>query len=116
MPNSNSVHIVPIDQLSMYRFFIPSYQRGYRWTQDQVTDLLCDIDTFSPRETAKDDARTWYCLQPVVVKLRSQETNEYEVIDGQQRITTLFLIVIISMRCGAENKKILNSNCITSLE
>lgn len=92
MPDSNSVHIVPIEQLSTYRFFIPSYQRGYRWTQEQVTDLLCDIDTFSPRETEKGNTKTWYCLQPVVVKLRNQDSNEYEVIDGQQRITTLFLI------------------------
>ena len=62
-------------------FYIPSYQRGYRWDDIQVNALLDDI---------YENGDKPYCLQPVVV--RKKDTNVYEVIDGQQRLTTLFII------------------------
>lgn len=65
-------------------FFIPAYQRGYRWTQDEVKKLLDDI---SESITKKN---SYYSLQPVVVK--KQENDAWELIDGQQRLTTLWLI------------------------
>lgn len=61
-------------------FFVPSYQRGYRWGQDEVLRLLNDVYTNGKKN---------YCLQPVVVR-KSGDT--YELIDGQQRLTTLYLI------------------------
>ena len=63
------------------RFIVPSYQRGYRWTELDVTRLLSDI--FESGEAT-------YYLQPVVV--RSMPGGEWELIDGQQRMTTLFLL------------------------
>lgn len=61
-------------------FFVPSYQRGYRWGEEEVTRLLDDVYANESKS---------YCLQPTVVK----KTDEgYELIDGQQRLTTLFLI------------------------
>lgn len=73
-----------------YRFLIPAYQRGYRWTPDQVMDLLLDID-----ENIKNGNNKSYCLQPLVVKKKIAEDGAfvYELIDGQQRLTTLFLIL-----------------------
>ena len=65
-------------------FFIPAYQRGYRWTRDDVNKLLDDI-----LESAKAKALR-YSLQPIVVKKRGE--NDWELIDGQQRLTTLWLI------------------------
>jgi hypothetical protein len=74
------------------RFFIPSYQRGYRWGQEEVKRLLDDIYANGSKN---------YCLQPLVVKRLSEkdvsekelEVDEwFEVIDGQQRLTTLYLI------------------------
>lgn len=62
------------------KFYIPSFQRGYRWGQDEVTRLLDDINSNGTKK---------YCLQPVVVKRRE---DSFELIDGQQRLTTLFLI------------------------
>lgn len=62
-------------------FWIPSYQRGYRWTADEVTKLLDDI---------WKSAGQPYSLQPIVVKKR--EVDAWELIDGQQRLTTLWLI------------------------
>ena len=72
-------------------FRIPSYQRGYRWTSDEIVRLLDDI--YEHRESSNS-----YYLQPIVVKNLSddntpKEEREYELIDGQQRLTTLFLII-----------------------
>jgi uncharacterized protein with ParB-like and HNH nuclease domain len=91
----------PIAELLGMNFFIPSYQRGYRWTERQVKDLLDDINAFTPVAIEKSESKTWYCLQPIVVKECDEETKKknnlqgtwYEVIDGQQRLTTIFLIV-----------------------
>mgnify|MGYP002519068719 FL=1 len=61
-------------------FYIPSYQRGYRWSETEVTRLLDDI---------YQNGKKNYCLQPVVVR---KKDDLYELIDGQQRLTTLYLI------------------------
>jgi len=70
-------------------FFIPSYQRGYRWTPRQVSDLLNDLWEFAKRPQKREE--DIYCLQPVVVTRRSAEC--WEVIDGQQRLTTIRIIL-----------------------
>ena len=61
-------------------FFVPSYQRGYRWGEVEVTRLLDDV---------YQNGKKNYCLQPVVVR---KKNDVYELIDGQQRLTTLYLI------------------------
>ena len=76
-----------IHELQGCHFFIPSYQRGYRWEAQQVQDLLNDLEDFFEKSTAMQ----FYCLQPLVVKEITSK-NVYEVIDGQQRLTTIFLI------------------------
>ena len=70
------------------RFFIDAYQRGYRWTENEVRDLLDDIREFSHLNT--DDGK-FYCLQPIIVTLADDGVS-WKVIDGQQRLTTLYLI------------------------
>jgi hypothetical protein len=87
----NNISIKPINDLLNCNFFIPSYQRGYRWTEQQVSDLLNDINEFSPKEIPNTKEKTWYCLQPIVVK--QNDENEWSIIDGQQRLTTTFLIL-----------------------
>jgi len=62
-------------------FFVPSYQRGYRWGKEEVVRLLDDIYTNGSHN---------YCLQPVVVR---NNGDQYELIDGQQRLTTLFILL-----------------------
>ena len=109
----NVLELKNINQVLTYNFFIPGYQRGYKWTKQQVIDLLNDIDSFSIKEFSITDSKTrevekvstWYCLQPLVVKQLSDDDiakyelsdinpgTWYEVIDGQQRLTTIYLII-----------------------
>lgn len=83
-------------------FRIPTYQRGYRWTQDEVEKLLNDIYEFSTDETNSSE---YYCLQPIVVK--KTEEGWYRIVDGQQRITTISLILdFISEKLSQNESKI----------
>jgi hypothetical protein len=75
-----SISIVSVGDITG-DFFVPSYQRGYRWTEHEVGQLLDDIRA--------SNGATYY-LQPVVVKSRAD--GSWELVDGQQRLTTLFLI------------------------
>ncbi|MBE0515671.1 DUF262 domain-containing protein [Sulfurimonas sp.] len=80
-------------------FFIPSYQRGYRWTKQQVVELLEDIWEFVNKDKSKDE---FYCLQPIVVK---KDNQKWDVIDGQQRLTTIYIILkILSDKIESDNK------------
>jgi hypothetical protein len=81
---------MPVNDLLGKRFFVPSYQRGYRWTHRQVIDLLSDLLEFQIA-SENQDKKSFYCLQPVVVKERP--AGEWELVDGQQRLTTIFLIL-----------------------
>lgn len=120
MSLDNIIEMVSVDDIYGFDFFIPKYQRGYRWNRQQVTDLLDDLyDYFVVRKEPFD-----YSLQPLVVKrgvknlsnlkqrvchinndsfdpdkyideLESliSEECQWEVIDGQQRLTTLYIIL-----------------------
>lgn len=85
--------IKSISDLLDYNFNIPKYQRGYRWERKQVTDLLNDLKEYNSSKNSSQ----FYCLQPVVVKLNDQKSiggkKVYDIIDGQQRLTTIYLIL-----------------------
>lgn len=72
-------------------FYIDAYQRGYRWTETEVKDLLEDIYDFS--QSGYQTTDRFYCLQPIIVTKNNDE-HAWKVIDGQQRLTTLFLIYL----------------------
>ena len=102
----NNIELKSVSELLGMKFFIPSYQRGYRWTEQQVKDLLNDIWEFSQKQKSE-----FYCLQPLVVKRKDDDLlssikaatsieevetllkGSWEVIDGQQRLTTIFIIL-----------------------
>ena len=83
--------VIPLVELHG-TFVVKNYQRGYRWTKEQVTNLLEDFTSFAQQKNLTDDAV--YFLQPIVVT-RLEDSGErpcWELIDGQQRLTTIYLI------------------------
>ena len=100
---TNNIELKSIRSLSGLKFYIPDYQRGYRWSDGQVKQMLNDFKEFCKRiDDEQVKAGEFYCLQPIVVKKRTWTdtdggqtvtTEGYEVIDGQQRLTTLFIIL-----------------------
>lgn len=82
--------LVSIYDLMDNEFYIPDYQRGYRWTETEVKKLLQDLESFFSSNSGNGDS--FYCMQPLVVYYNELE-QIWEVIDGQQRLTTLFLIL-----------------------
>lgn len=68
---------------------IPEYQRGYKWTADNVVQLLDDLKSF--RKSREVD---FYCLQNITVtKCNNNGRSALNVIDGQQRLTTLYILL-----------------------
>ena len=110
----NYLELLAIPELCNKNFFIPDYQRGYRWGEIQIRQMLEDIYSFIYDKNA---AGSFYCLQPVVVKkmtpdevaankLESAFDNNtwYEVIDGQQRLTTIRIILALESQIDRYNK------------
>ena len=97
--------ITSIDKLMGRAFFVPSYQRGYRWGRQEVEALLNDLWEFYlqtngkknlQRDGEKDlqtdgEKNTFYCLQPIV--LYKDEQARENLLDGQQRLTTIYLLL-----------------------
>lgn len=109
MKNS-TISLKTIGELLGMNFFIPDYQRGYRWEKQQAIDLLEDIYAFASKITV--DSEEIYCIQPLVVsekaddilaKCKSPEATlddikkyikgSWNVVDGQQRLTTIYLLL-----------------------
>lgn len=86
----------PIYELLDYEFHIPAYQRGYRWDVEQVEALLNDLKHFIKQTKSPagvDSAPKYYCLQPVAVVTDAANKKSCHVVDGQQRLTTLYLLM-----------------------
>ena len=95
-----------------YHFFIPDYQRGYRWEKNQITDLLKDLKEFymyksdrNENVAGDEEDKTIYCIQPLVVK-KNADNGKYDVIDGQQRLTSLFILLSCLQRDKTEKDKL----------
>lgn len=70
-------------------FNIPEYQRGYKWTVDNIIQLLEDLKGF--KQNSSDE---FYCLQNITItKTNINGHSCFNVIDGQQRLTTLFILI-----------------------
>ncbi len=82
------------------RYCVPMYQRNYSWGEAEINQLIQDIEDFAKKPTHSDERR--YYIGTLVTFLR--EDGSLEVIDGQQRFTTLTLIAISLKRLSAANK------------
>lgn len=89
---TNAIELRSISELLGMNFYIPSYQRGYRWEKQQIIDLLNDIRDFQKKVSSrKIDVGEFYCLQPLIVI--QKEKDIWEVVDGQQRLTTIYILL-----------------------
>lgn len=71
-------------------FVIPEYQRPYSWTNEQIDTLFRDIWEFTSNEGGTENDGTYFLGSIVSYE---NEAGEQEIIDGQQRITSLFLLL-----------------------
>lgn len=91
-------------------FYVPCYQRGYRWNRKQVEELLGDLYSFRKQFTMgkATGVGNFYCLQPVIVreiednsvrslvlgdKAADASVKLWELIDGQQRLTSIYILL-----------------------
>lgn len=119
---ANRISLKSVSNLLGERFYIPAYQRGYRWEPQQVEELLEDISAFQSNYSTKNE---YYCLQPIVVIKHywNQTENEerlegWEVVDGQQRLTTILLILhyLEQHKPSGESKSDDNKNRFFAIE
>lgn len=81
---SKILELKSIENFRGFHFLVKDYQRGYKWTATEVRQLLDDLNEFEPKENE------FYCLQSIVIKA---DNDKKELIDGQQRCTTIYLIL-----------------------
>ncbi|OYU56722.1 MAG: hypothetical protein CFE25_05710 [Chitinophagaceae bacterium BSSC1] len=79
--NIKAIDFIPINALVGKHFIVKDYQRGYKWDEKEINELLNDVNKHNKGR---------YCLQPIIVK---EQNNEVELIDGQQRLTSIYLIL-----------------------
>ena len=118
----NSISLISVAELLDGRyFFIPAYQRGYRWGKSQMWELLDDLYEFAIRDKEPGE---FYCLQPVIVQLVDDEKKlseiktitgwgdnvtadkTWEVVDGQQRLTSLYILYRYLIDAGIFSKNL----------
>lgn len=96
-------------------FIIPEYQRPYSWTSDQIDTLFNDIWEFTCNEGGTDKEGTYFLGSIVSYE---NDRGEQEIIDGQQRITSIFLLLraIYTKLNGVEEKTEEAKNFISKIE
>ena len=77
-----------------FAFSIPAYQRPYAWTREQASELLTDLLSFlGDGSESITDANPYFLGSIVLIK--SEDAPEADVVDGQQRLTTLTILLAI---------------------
>lgn len=77
-----------------FRFIIPEYQRPYAWTTEQVGELLEDLWTAFTQDEKKTEDKDPYFLGSIVL-VKEENDSDAKVIDGQQRLTTLTIMLSV---------------------
>lgn len=108
MSKIESIKINNIFCTNEYKFRIPIYQRNYAWTEDEIYTLLDDIILRNDR-VLKAYGNVYYLGTIVSYK---KEDGIYDVIDGQQRLTTLYLIFLYLENYSKQNNILENDKLI----
>jgi Protein of unknown function DUF262 len=105
MPTKLTAHEEPISRIfsNEYVFKIPSYQRPYAWTIEHARELLDDLVDYMKARPGDIDEMPPYFLGSIVL-IKNDNSPDSDVVDGQQRLTTLTLILsTIRMTVGEKN-------------
>ena len=96
----SKAEIRSVEELLGWELRIPPYQRPYKWTKKNITDLLLDIET-SIRE-AKKYKDFKYRVGTVILHANTEEEKPtYDIVDGQQRILSFLLLSrYLELECG----------------
>ncbi len=113
MANSETKKVSEIFSNSMYR--IPIYQRGYSWENDQLEDLWEDLKSLSKDRTHYTGVLTLVKRPPKTDSIDfwlEDQCENYIVVDGQQRLTTLVILIQALVTEITDRKKIDNKNVV----
>ncbi|MBF2709753.1 DUF262 domain-containing protein [Flavobacterium soyangense] len=84
-----------------YSFVIPDYQRAYSWGEKQLNPFINDIlEHCDDNDDVSDD--TTYYLGHYILE-NSKESDKFEIVDGQQRISTVYLFLLVCGYLKSEN-------------
>jgi len=98
--NDKVARLMTLDEIFEGRFFcIPDYQRGYSWEQTQVKDLLNDIEHLGNTD--------YIHFTGTIVASCNKKNDVHEIVDGQQRLTTLIIIIHECLHKEIKNKKLI---------
>ena len=99
--NGPGLRLMNIQDLRGLTFEIPAYQRGFRWRWQQIRELIDDLYEFCSgrkKKAEKPQNEKIYCLQTItIIKTDKKDDNGnpiYEVVDGQQRLTAIWMLVV----------------------
>ena len=106
MSNNNKVKVNDFNIQELLKndtYIIPIYQRNYAWGNEEIEQLIQDIWDYADAEKNKEDQQPYY-IGTLVTYLR--ENNKYEVLDGQQRLTTLYIVCAVLKHLKQKDKAI----------
>lgn len=92
----------------MSYFNVPEYQRGYKWNAEDVKTLLNDLKTFEKSNPLQEH---FYCLQNITI-VPDKERSCFNVVDGQQRLTTIYILLSYLRKFHQLNNFIFTPECL----
>ena len=103
--NTLTAHEQPVSKIfnDDYVFRIPGYQRPYAWTTEEARELFEDLIDFMAAEDGPVEKMAPYFLGSIVL-IKSEDSSLSDVVDGQQRLTTLTILLAAIRRCVHENQ------------
>src|SRR5688572_4225864 len=78
-----------------YILSIPPYQRPYSWGKEQIEELLTDFNDSLNGTVEVNDNTSPYFLGSIVLINSSESQRHYDIVDGQQRLTTLCILLAV---------------------